>query len=114
MSFQNRWLLLLVSLLFTAVINPYSFFNSIFCLVCMVVLVISTICVTFDLQEGITPFRLAVEKERSKMVKYFVEEIKVDTTLYDQVIIIILYIYIYIHTHTHIYIQLAMHEHHCA
>ena len=45
-------------------------------------------CVTFNLQKGDTPFQLAVEKERSKIVKYFVEEIKVDTTLYDQVIII--------------------------
>ena len=50
-------------------------------------LVTSTMCVKFNLQEGITPFRLAVEKERSKIVKYLVEEIKVDTTLYDQVII---------------------------
>ena len=41
-----------------------------------------------QLQRGITPFRLAVEKERSKLVKYFVEEIKVvDITLYDQVIV---------------------------
>ena len=39
----------------------------------------------FNLQGGVTPFRLAVEEERSKIVKYFVEEIKVDTTLYDQV-----------------------------
>ena len=53
-------------------------------------LVISIMCVTFDLQEGITPFRLTVQQERSKIVKYFVEEIKVDTTLYDQVIIIML------------------------
>ena len=42
--------------------------------------------VTFNLQMGVTPFQLAVEKERSKIVKYFVEEIKIDTTLYDQVI----------------------------
>ena len=53
-------------------------------------LVISIMCVTFDVQEGITPFRLAVQQERSKIVKYFAEEIKVDTTLYDQVIIIML------------------------
>ena len=39
-----------------------------------------------NLQERITPFRCAVEHERSKIVKYFVEEIKVDITLYDQVI----------------------------
>ena len=39
----------------------------------------------FNLQMGITPFRCAVEKERSKIVKYFVEERKVDITLYDQV-----------------------------
>ena len=48
--------------------------------------VFTIMCVTFILQKGFTPFRLAVEKERSKIVKYFVEEIKVDTTLYDQVI----------------------------
>ena len=36
---------------------------------------------------GISPFQYAIEKERSKIVKYFVEEIKVDTTLYDQVIV---------------------------
>ena len=56
------------------------------------------VCVTFNLQKGITPFRLAVEKERSKIVKYFVEEIKVDTTLYDQVII-------KLHVHTYIHIS---------
>ena len=45
-------------------------------------------CVMLHLQNGITPFRCAVEQERSKIVKYFVEEIKVDITLYDQVIIV--------------------------
>ena len=49
-------------------------------------LVINTMC-NINLQEGVTSFRLAVEKERSKIVKYFVEEIKVDVTLYDQVMI---------------------------
>ena len=38
------------------------------------------------LQDNFTAFKYAVEQERSKIVKYFVEEIKVDTTLYDQVI----------------------------
>ena len=38
------------------------------------------------LQDNFTAFKCAVELERSKIVKYFVEEIKVDTTLYDQVI----------------------------
>ena len=38
---------------------------------------------------GNTAFRCAVDKEMSRIVKYFVEEIKVDITLYDQVIIII-------------------------
>ena len=44
-----------------------------------------------NLQKGVTPFRCAVEQERSKVVKYFVEEIKVDTTLYDQVIVKLLH-----------------------
>ena len=38
-----------------------------------------------NLQERITPFQCAVENERSKIVKYFVEEIKMDITLYDKV-----------------------------
>ena len=40
----------------------------------------------FNWQNGFTPFECAVEKERSKVVKYFVEEIKVDTTVYDEVL----------------------------
>ena len=47
-----------------------------------------------NLQQRITPFRCAVEHERSKIVKYFVEEIKVDITLYDQVIATFLCSYI--------------------
>lgn len=39
------------------------------------------------LQKGLTPFRCAVEEERSKVVKYFVEDVKIDTILYDQVIV---------------------------
>ena len=54
----------------------------------------STMCVIFHLQKGITPFRCAVDMERSKIVKYFVEEIKVDTTLYDQVTTKVLYTYV--------------------
>ena len=41
--------------------------------------------IIFNWQDGLTPFQCAVEKERSKIVKYFVEEIKVDTTVYDEV-----------------------------
>ena len=52
------------------------------------------LCVLLLFQDGTTPFRCAVEQERSKIVKYFVEEVKVDITLYDQVMIVaILYIY---------------------
>ena len=40
----------------------------------------------FNWQDGFTPFECAMEKERSKIVKYFVEEIKVNTTVYDEVI----------------------------
>ena len=39
----------------------------------------------FILQMGVTPFHSAVEQERSKIVKYFVEEILIDISLYDQV-----------------------------
>ena len=42
-------------------------------------------------QNGITPFRCAVDEERRKIVKYFVEEIKVDITLYDQVMMVYSY-----------------------
>ena len=42
-------------------------------------------------QNGITPFHCAVEEERSEIVKYFVEEIKVDITLYDQVMMVYSY-----------------------
>ena len=40
----------------------------------------------FNWQDGFTPFECAMEKERSKIVKYFVEEIKVDTTVFDEVL----------------------------
>jgi len=34
---------------------------------------------------GFTPFEYAVKQERSKVVKYFIEEAKVDATLHDEV-----------------------------
>ena len=46
--------------------------------------------IIFNWQDDFTPFECAVEKERSKIVKYFVEEVKVDTTAYDEVTIIII------------------------
>ena len=48
--------------------------------------------IIFNWQAGFTPFECAVKTERSKIVKYFVEEIKVDTTVYDEVTIILVII----------------------
>jgi len=43
------------------------------------------VCILIILQEGFTPFQYAVKKERSKVVKYFIEEAKVDATSCDEV-----------------------------
>jgi len=43
------------------------------------------VCILIILQEGFTPFEYAVKKERSKVVKYFIEEAKVDATSCDEV-----------------------------
>jgi len=44
------------------------------------------VCIDY-LQADLTPFECAVEEERSKVVKYFIEEAKVDATFLNQVII---------------------------
>ena len=41
--------------------------------------------IIFNWQDGYTPFECAMKNERSNIVKYFVEEVKVNTTVYDEV-----------------------------
>ena len=45
---------------------------------------------------GISPFQCAVKEGRSKIVEYFVKEIKVDITSYDQVTITLYKLYVYV------------------
>jgi len=43
------------------------------------------VCILIILQKGFSPFEYAVKQERSKVVKYFIEEAKVDATSCDEV-----------------------------